>query len=82
MPEGAEYKNISKVPGKNVNRIWGVNKFSIDTHMHARIYQINNQQKRTYRTLEMSLAGTKSREEQPAQHIQQTEQTMGTRQVM
>jgi len=34
MPEGAEYKNIRKVPRKNVKRICGVNKISTHTHTH------------------------------------------------
>jgi hypothetical protein len=34
MPEEAEYKNIRKVLGKNVNRICGVNKISTHTHTH------------------------------------------------
>jgi hypothetical protein len=51
-------------------------------HTRTHIYQINNQQKRTYKTLELSLSGTKSKEEQPAKHIQQTEKAIQTRQAM
>jgi hypothetical protein len=58
-------------------------KLNLNTHKHTQYIKsvTSKKKKKTYKSLEMSLVGTKSREWR-AQHIQQTARTVQTRQEM